>query len=314
MIRRPPRSTQSRSSAASDVYKRQVLGVVLRFFQELRADNAAAKLQAMVSNTATLVRDGKQQELPLKRLVPGDIIRLAAGDMVPADVRVLSAKDLFLNQAAITGESLAAERKADATSAAVQNPLELPNICFLGSNVESGSATAVVIHTGDKTYFGSLAASIVGHRQLTSFDKGINKFTWLMIYFIAVMVPAVFLINGLSKHNWLEAFLFAMAVAVGLTPEMLPMIVTVNLSKGALAMARKKVIVKRLNAIQNFGAMDVLCTDKTGTLTQGKIVLEKHLDVNGEDSEKVLHFGYLNSYHHTGLKNLLDEAILKHCL
>ena len=178
--------------------------------------------------------------------------------------------------------------------------------------MESGSATAVVIHTGDRTYFGSLAASIVGQRQLTSFDQGVNKFTWLMIRFIAVMVPAVFLINGLSKHNWLEAFLFAMAVAVGLTPEMLPMIVTVNLSKGALAMARKKVIVKRLNAIQNFGAMDVLCTDKTGTLTQGKIVLEKHLDVHGDPSEKVLQYGYLNSYHHTGLKNLLDEAILDH--
>jgi len=178
--------------------------------------------------------------------------------------------------------------------------------------VESGSATALVICTGGQTYLGSLAASIVGQRQLTSFDKGINKFTWLMILFIAVMVPTVFLLNGLSKHNWMEAFLFAMAVAVGLTPEMLPMIVTVNLSKGALAMARKKVIVKRLNAIQNFGAMDVLCTDKTGTITQGKIVLEKHLDMNGEDSEKVLHFGYLNSFHHTGLKNLLDEAILKH--
>jgi P-type Mg2+ transporter len=289
-----------------------VLGVVLRFVQEMRADNAAEKLKAMVSNTATLVRDGKEAEVPLKMLVPGDIIRLAAGDMVPADVRVLSAKDLFLNQSALTGESLPVERKADAASPDVQNPLELPNICFLGSNVESGSATAVVIHTADKTYFGSLAASIVGQRQITSFDKGINKFTWLMIYFIAVMVPAVFLINGLSKHNWLEAFLFAMAVAVGLTPEMLPMIVTVNLSKGALAMARKKVIVKRLNSIQNFGAMDVLCTDKTGTLTQGKIVLEKHLDAHGDPSEKVLQYGYLNSYHHTGLKNLLDEAILAH--
>ena len=289
-----------------------ILGVVLRFYQEIRADNAAEKLKAMVSNTATLVRDGKEAELPLKMLVPGDIIRLAAGDMVPADVRVLSAKDLFLNQSTLTGESLPVERKADTASSDAQNPLELPNICFLGSNVESGSATAVVIHTGSKTYFGSLAASIVGQRQLTSFDKGVNKFTWLMIWFIAVMVPAVFLINGLSKHNWLEAFLFAMAVAVGLTPEMLPMIVTVNLSKGALAMARKKVIVKRLNAIQNFGAMDVLCTDKTGTLTQGKIVLEKHLDAHGDPSEKVLQYGYLNSYHHTGLKNLLDEAILAH--
>ncbi len=289
-----------------------VLGVVLRFFQESRADNAARKLQAMVSNTATVVRGGKDAEVSLKLLVPGDIIRLAAGDMVPADVRVLSAKDLFLNQSALTGEALPVEKKAAPAGADIQNPLELPNICFLGSNVESGSATAVVVRTGDRTYFGSLAASIAGQRQPTSFDKGVNKFTWLMIRFIAVMVPAVFLINGLSKHDWLEAFLFAMAVAVGLTPEMLPMIVTVNLSKGALAMARKKVIVKRLNAIQNFGAMDVLCTDKTGTLTQGKIVLEKHLDAHGDPSEKVLHFGYLNSYHHTGLKNLLDEAILDH--
>ena len=289
-----------------------ILGVVLRFFQEMRADNAAEKLKAMVSNTATLVRGDKEAEVSLKMLVPGDIIRLAAGDMVPADARVISAKDLFLNQAALTGEALPVEKKAAQASADVQNPLELPNICFLGSNVESGSATAVVIHTGNQTYFGSLAVSIVSQRQLTSFDKGVNKFTWLMIYFIAVMVPAVFLINGLCKHDWLEAFLFAMAVAVGLTPEMLPMIVTVNLSKGALAMARKKVIVKRLNAIQNFGAMDVLCTDKTGTLTQGKIVLEKHLDANGEPSEKVLQYGYINSYYHTGLKNLLDEAILDH--
>ena len=289
-----------------------VLGVVLRFFQEMRADNAAEKLQAMVSNTATLVRGGQEAEVSLKMLVPGDIIRLAAGDMVPADVRLLSAKDLFLNQAALTGEALPVEKKANVAPVEIANPLDLPNLCFLGSNIESGSATAVVIHTGNRTYFGSLAASIVGQRQLTSFDKGINKFTWMMIGFIAVMVPAVFLINGLSKHDWLEAFLFAMAVAVGLTPEMLPMIVTVNLSKGALAMSRKKVIVKRLNAIQNFGAMDVLCTDKTGTLTQGKIVLEKYLDVYGEPSEKVLHFGYLNSFHHTGLKNLLDKAVLDH--
>ena len=226
-----------------------VLGVVLRFYQEMRADNAAEKLKAMVSNTATLVRDGLEAEVPLKMLVPGDIIRLAAGDMVPADVRVLSAKDLFLNQSTLTGESLPVEKKADIASADIQNPLELHNICFLGSNVESGTATAVVVHTGDQTYFGSLATSIIGQRVLTSFDKGINKFTWLMIRFIAVMVPVVFLINGLTRHNWVEAFLFATAVAVGLTPEMLPMIVTVNLSQGALTMARKKVIVKRLNAI-----------------------------------------------------------------
>jgi Mg2+-importing ATPase len=294
------------------IFMMVVLGVVLRFYQEMRADNAAAKLEAMVNITATVVRDGKDAEVALKFLVPGDIIRLNAGDMVPADVRVLTAKDLFLNQAALTGESLPVEKKAAPASTDVQNPLDLPDICFLGSSVESGSAMGVVVHTGDRTYFGSLAASIVGKRELTSFDKGVNKFTWLMIRFIAVMVPTVFLINGLSKHNWLEAFMFAMAVAVGLTPEMLPMIVTVNLSNGALAMARKKVIVKRLNAIQNFGAADVLCTDKTGTLTQGKIVLEKHLDVHGNDSKRVLHYGYMNSYYQTGLKNLMDEAILDH--
>lgn len=289
-----------------------VLGVALRFFQEMRADNAAAKLKAMVRNTATVLRDGVEKEIPLKSIVPGDIVHLAAGDMVPADVKLLSAKDLFLNQSALTGESRPVEKKAELPSLTIKNPLELPNICFLGSNVESGCGTAIVVHTGDQTYFGSLAASIVGQRILTSFDKGVNNFTWLMIKFILVMVPIVFLLNVLTKHDWFEAFLFALAVAVGLTPEMLPMIVTVNLSKGALAMARKKVIVKRLNAIQNFGAMDVLCTDKTGTITKGKIVLEKHLDVNGIPNEKVLHYGYLNSYNHTGLKNLLDEAILDH--
>ncbi len=296
--------------ATTVIFVMVVLGIVLRFYQEMRADNAAEKLKAMVNITATVVRDGKDAEVALKFLVPGDIIRLNAGDMVPADVRVLNAKDLFLNQAALTGESLPVEKKAVLATADVKNPLELPNICFLGSDVESGIAAAVVLYTGERTYFGALAASIVGKRELTSFDKGVNKFTWLMIRFIAVMVPAVFLINGLSKHNWLEAFLFAMAVAVGLTPEMLPMIVTVNLSNGALAMARKKVIVKRLNSIQNFGAADVLCTDKTGTLTEGKIVLEKHLDVHGNDSERVLHYGYMNSYYQTGLKNLMDEAIL----
>ena len=300
------------SRAAVIIFMMVILGVVLRFYQEMRADHAAEKLKAMVSSKATVIRSGQDVDLPLKQLVPGDLIRLGAGDMVPADVRILSAKDLFLNQAALTGESLPVEKKAEALVTDIQNPLEFSNLCFLGSNVESGSATAVVIQTGDRTYLGSLAVSIVGQRQLTSFDKGVNQFTWLMICLIAVMVPTVFLINGLSKHNWLEAFIFAMAVAVGLTPEMLPMIVTVNLAKGGLAMAGKKVIVKRLNSIQNFGAMDLLCTDKTGTLTQGKIVLEKHLDALGDPSAKVLHYGYLNSFYHTGLKNLLDEAVLAH--
>ncbi len=289
-----------------------VLGVVLRFVQEMRADNAAARLQAMVSSTATVVRDGKEREIPLGDLVPGDVIRLGAGDMVPADVRLLTTKDLFLNQSALTGEAMPVEKRAGPAPPQVDSPLELPNVCFLGSNVESGAGTAVVVHTGERTFFGALASSIGEDRQLTSFDKGVNGFTWLMIRFIGVMVPTVFLANGLSRGNWVEAFLFAVAVAVGLTPEMLPMIVTVNLSKGALAMAREKVIVKRLNSIQNLGAMDVLCTDKTGTLTEGRIVLERHVDVRGHVSERVLHYGYLNSYHHTGLKNLMDEAILDH--
>jgi len=289
-----------------------LLGIVLRYIQESRADNAAEKLKEMVSTTATVLRAGKRLEIPLKELVPGDIVQLSAGDMVPGDVRLLSTKDLFLNQAALTGESMPVEKLPAAVTDEALNPLEMPNLGFLGTNVESGTGQAVVVQTGSGTYFGSLAGSIVGGRQLTSFDKGVNGFTWLMIGFMSIMVPLVFVFNGLSKHNWLEAFLFALAVAVGLTPEMLPMIVTVNLSKGALAMSKKKVIVKRLNSIQNFGAMDVLCTDKTGTITEGKIVLEKYLDVKNNPSERVLHYGYMNSYYQTGLKNLMDEAILNH--
>ena len=289
-----------------------VLGVVLRFVQESRADHAAEQLKAMVSTTATVLRDGEKQEITLSELVPGDIVHLSAGDMVPADLRLLTGKDLFLNQSALTGESMPVEKFAVNAACCINNPLELDNICFLGSNVESGSGSGVVVLTGAATYFGSLAGSITAQRPATSFDKGINQFTWMMIQFMAVLATMVFLFNGLSKGNWLEAFLFALAVAVGLTPEMLPMIVTVNLSKGAMSMSAKKVIVKRLNAIQNFGAMDVLCTDKTGTITQGKIVLEKHLNVRGESSIKVLHYGYLNSYYQTGLKNLLDVAVLDH--
>lgn len=289
-----------------------LLGIFLRFFQELRSDKAAEKLKAMVSTSATVLRDGERKEIPLKELVPGDIVLLSAGDMVPADVRLLSAKDLHINQAALTGEALPVAKSEEQFTNSSQDLLEMPNICFLGSNVEVGSATAVVVLTGSNTYLGSLAISISGERELTGFDKGVNKFTWLMIRFLIVMVPLVFILNVLSKGNWLEAFLFAMAVAVGLTPEMLPMIVTVNLSKGAITMSRKKVIVKRLNSIQNLGAMDVLCTDKTGTLTQGKIVLIKHLDVNGNEREEILNFAFLNSFFQTGLKNLMDVAVLNH--
>ena len=289
-----------------------ILGAALRFFQEQRSDNAAEALQKMVTTTATVIRDGDTKEVALKDIVPGDMVSLSAGDMVPADVRLVTAKDLFVSQAALTGESLPAEKNADVVDSSQTDVLSMPNLCFLGTNVETGSATAVVVQTGKETYFGSLASSIVGHRELTSFDKGVNNFTWLMIKLMLVMAPAVFLINGLVRHNWMEAFLFGLAVAVGLTPEMLPMIVTVNMSKGAVVMSRKKVIVKRLNAIQNFGAMDILCTDKTGTITQGRVELEKHVNVLGHEDGHILDMGFLNSYYQTGLKNLMDVAILAH--
>jgi len=287
-----------------------VLGVSLRFVQEAKADAAAAKLRAMIRVTATVMRDGQAKEIPLKDLVPGDLVKLAAGDMIPADVRLMGAKDLFIIQASLTGESLPSEKMAMVEKQDGRSPLELQNICFLGTSVESGSATAMVVATGNQTYFGSMAGSITGQQPETSFDRGINRFTWLMLRFMFVMVPLVFLINGLTKHNWKEAFFFSLAVAVGLTPEMLPMIVSVCLSKGAIAMSRKKVIVKRLNSIQNFGAMDVLCSDKTGTLTQDKVILEEHCDVAREEDESVLLMAYLISHFQTGLKNVLDRAIL----
>jgi len=288
-----------------------VLSVGLRFWQEARAGAAAAKLKAMIHVTATVVRDGKAREIPLRDLVPGDMIQLAAGDMIPGDVRVLSCKDLFVSQGSLTGESLPIEKFHDPDTTTASSPTELKNICFMGTSVESGTATAVVVTTGIQTYFGSMASSITGERASTSFDQGLNRFTWLMIRLMAVMVPLVFLLNGFTKHDWKSAFFFAMAVAVGLTPEMLPMVVSVCLAKGALAMSRRKVIVKRLNSIQNFGGMDILCTDKTGTLTEDRVVLMRHCNVAGRETDSVLLFGYLISNFQTGLKNLLDRAILE---
>jgi len=308
--------------AAIIIFTMVVLSVSLAFIQERRSNNAAQALREMVHTTATVLRKpdiaaqeiasavSDRQEIPIQRLVPGDVIHLSAGDMVPADTRLLYAKDLFLNQAALTGEAMPVEKFAG--EARPVELLQLANICFMGTNVVSGTATGIIVMTGARAYFGSLATIIAGKRELTAFDKGVNQFSWLMIRFIMVMAPLVFFINGYSKDDWIEAFLFAMAVAVGLTPEMLPMIVTVNLAKGALAMSRKKVIVKRLNSIQNLGAMDVLCADKTGTLTQDRIILEKHVDLNGVENEKVLEYAYLNSYYQSGLKNLLDVAVLKH--
>ena len=286
------------------------LSVGLRFWQEARADAAAEKLKAMIHVTATVVRDGAAREIPLRDLAPGDIVKLAAGDMIPGDVRLLTSKDTFVSQGSLTGESLPIEKFHDPQTKEESSPTELKNICFMGTSVESGTATAVVVTTGVQTYLGSMATSITGERAQTSFDQGLNRFTWLMMQFMAVMVPLVFLINGFTKHDWKGAFFFALAVAVGLTPEMLPMIVSVCLSNGALAMSRKKVIVKRLNSIQNFGGMDVLCTDKTGTLTEDRVVLMRHCNVAGSESDDVLLDGYLISYFQTGLKNLLDRAIL----
>jgi P-type Mg2+ transporter len=289
-----------------------ILGVLLRFVQESRADAAAEKLKAMINVTATVLRSGQEKEFPLAQLVPGDVFKLSAGDMIPADVRLIAAKDLFVTQSTLTGESLPVEKNAQPDSRTGLSPLEFTNLCFLGTSVESGAATAVILATGAKTYFGSMANTLVQAPLPSSFDKGMQGFTWLMIHFMMVMVPLVFLINGLTKHNWHEAFFFAIAVAVGLTPEMLPMIVSVCLSKGALAMSKKKVIVKQLNAIQNFGAMDVLCTDKTGTLTLDRVILERHCDVMKKENAAVLLDAFLIAHFQTGLKNLLDRAVLDH--
>ncbi|AHY58935.1 magnesium-translocating P-type ATPase [Stenotrophomonas rhizophila] len=309
-----------------------VLSTLIRFIQEGRSNRAAERLKALVGNNARVLRrpDGdaaplqdtgaepctpryaQQRSLPIRALVPGDHIVLSAGDMIPADCRVLNAKDLFVAQAAMTGESLPVEKFA-APDPAQPNLLEQPNLLFMGTNVVSGSATAVVLATGNRTCFGTIAQrSTATERAPTAFQAGVNSVSWLLIRFALVMVPFVLLVNGVTKGDWTEAFLFALSVAVGLTPEMLPMIVTSTLAKGAVLLSRRKVIVKRLDAIQNFGAMDVLCTDKTGTLTQDRIALERHTDVYGNDSQDVLAFAYLNSHFQTGLTNLLDRAVLEH--
>ncbi|MEK1912515.1 MAG: magnesium-translocating P-type ATPase [Pseudomonas chlororaphis] len=301
---------------------------LMRFWQEYRSAKAAEALKAMVRTTATVLRREQMgmkaalREVPMRDLVVGDIVQLSAGDMIPADIRLIESRDLFISQAVLTGEALPVEKydtlgavqekSAHRTAADQQDLLDLPNICFMGTNVVSGTATAVVVATGARTYFGSLARSIVGSRSQTAFDRGVNSVSWLLIRFMLVMVPVVLLINGFTKGDWAEAFMFALAVAVGLTPEMLPMIVSANLAKGAAAMAKRKVVVKRLNAIQNFGAMDVLCTDKTGTLTQDRIILEHHVDISGSRCDQVLQLAWLNSYHQSGMKNLMDRAVVSY--
>lgn len=303
------------------------LSSLLRFWQEYRSAKSAETLKAMVRTTATVLRRPQQgrppvlREVPMRELVAGDIVQLSAGDMIPADIRLIESRDLFISQAVLTGEALPVEKydtlgdvaQKSATGSATDqsNLLDLSNICFMGTNVVSGTAKAVVVATGSRTYFGSLAKAIVGSRVQTAFDRGVNSVSWLLIRFMLVMVPIVFLLNGFSKGDWSDAFLFALAVAVGLTPEMLPMIVSANLAKGAMAMAKRKVVVKRLNAIQNFGSMDVLCTDKTGTLTQDKIILEHHVDINGQRDDSLLELAWLNSHHQSGLKNLMDQAVVQ---
>ena len=308
-----------------------IVSALLRFVQERRSLRSARALRAMVRNTATVLRpidasvpDAVRRDISLARshsrlietsmsdLVPGDVLWLSAGDMVPADCRVLWAKDLFVSQAALTGESLPVEKFAMAAGDA-RDPLTYGNLAFMGTNVVSGSALAIVLDTGGATYFGQLAYKTANARHApTQFQQGVNRVSMLLIRFMVVMVPVVFLINGVSKGDWMQALLFALAVAVGLTPEMLPMIMTSTLAKGALRMAQRKVVVKRLDAIQNLGAMDVLCTDKTGTLTQDRVVLERYIDVEGRASDEVLRDAYLNSYYQTGLKSLLDKTVLDH--
>jgi P-type Mg2+ transporter len=289
-----------------------VLSLGLKLFQESKADSAAARLKAMISVKATAIRDGRAAEINVSQLVPGDVVQLAAGDMVPADLRILAAKDLFVSQSSLTGETFPVEKTELETAPATGPSIALSSIAFLGTNVESGSATGLVFATGEATYLGSIAESLSEEEAPTSFDKGIADITWLILRFVLVMVPLVFIITGVTKGNWAEAFFFAVAVAIGLTPEMLPMIVTVCLAKGAIAMGRKKVIVKRINAIQNLGAMDVLCTDKTGTLTMDRVILERHCDVALKEDPGVLALAYLNSHFQTGLKNVLDRAVLAH--
>ena len=285
---------------------------LLRFVQETRSGKAAENLLRMITTTTCVERAGEgKEEIPLAEVVAGDIVHLSAGDMIPADLRIVAAKDLFVSQSSMTGESEPVEKLPVPVRRDDYNGiLEYPNLAFMGSNVVSGTARGIVIATGDDTIFGDMARTLNEKPAETSFEKGVNSVSWVLIRFMLVMVPIVFVINGVTKGNWMEALLFAISIAVGLTPEMLPMIVTTCLAKGAVAMSKEKTIIKNLNSIQNLGSMDVLCTDKTGTLTQDRVVLEYHLNVNGEEDVRVLRHAFLNSYYQTGLKNLMDHAII----
>lgn len=288
-----------------------VLSVGLSYVLDRRSNHAVDSLGKRVQTRTFVLRDGAETEVKISEIVPGDIVLLRTGSIVPADLRLIAAKDFFVSESALTGESMPVEKTSASAESSLQSAMDLPNACFFGTSVTSGTARGVVVNTGAHTLFGAISERLTEKREETSFDRGVRSFAWLMIRFMVVMVCTVFFIVGLTKGNWLEALLFGLSIAVGLTPEMLPMIVTVNLAKGALTMARKKVIVKRLPAIQNFGAIDILCTDKTGTLTQDRVVLERHVDIVGHNSEEVLNYAYLNSYFQTGLRNLIDRAVLE---
>jgi len=289
-----------------------VISVGLSYYQESKSGKAVEKLNAMVQTNCHVIREGGEVEIPMSEIVPGDVVVLQAGSIIPADLRLISAKDFFVSQSSLTGESMPVEKHAETPSEPSKAVIEMPNAVFQGSNVVSGTAKAVVVNTGLRTHFGSISEKLGSAPVLTSFDRGIAGFTWLMIRFMLVMVSVVFLIIGITKHDWSGALMFGLAVSLGMTPEMLPMMVAVNLAKGALAMSKKKVIVKKLHAIQNFGAIDILCTDKTGTLTQDRVILEKYVDVTGRQSDDVLRYAYMNSYYQTGLRNLLDNSVLSH--
>ncbi|MFA7691718.1 MAG: magnesium-translocating P-type ATPase [Candidatus Hydrogenedentales bacterium] len=289
-----------------------LLSVGLSYVLSRRSNQAVENLGKRVQSRTYVLRDGEETEVRISDIVPGDVVLLRAGSIVPGDLRLLVAKDFFVRESSLTGESMPVEKSATDQGAPNTPALQLPNICFFGTSVTSGSARGLILGTGKRTFFGAISEKLGEKRAETSFDRGVRSFTWLMIRFMVVMVCLVFFIVGLTKGNWLEALLFGLSIAVGLTPEMLPMIVTVNLAKGALTMAGRKVIVKRLPSIQNFGAIDILCTDKTGTLTQDKVVLERHVDILGNDSEEVLNYAYLNSFFQTGLRNLIDRAVLEY--
>lgn len=291
-----------------------IMSSLIKFIQESKSNKASEKLKSMIRTTATTLRDGRRKEIDISELVKGDIVFLSSGDIVPADLRILESKDLFISQSSLTGESEPIEKFSKLSKQTLDNmpktPIDLEDLCFMGTNIVSGTATAVVISIGVNTYFGSMSKLITKKKTKTSFDKGLSDISVFLIKFVVIMVILVFIINGYTKHDWLNAFLFAISVAVGLTPEMLPVIVSANLAKGAVSMSKKRTVVKNINSIQNFGAMDILCCDKTGTLTENIVVLQYHLDIHGNEDLRVLRHAYLNSNFQTGLKNLLDLAII----